>query len=105
VLHPRHKLAYFKTAGWKKDWIKTAKKIVCDRYESHYNKDSVRSDVGGSDLEEQQVRNLVHVFVFLVSLTGALGSAVFDKCFQKTSIARPPQIWCRGRRAQPLPQY
>lgn len=37
MLHPRHKLAYFKTAGWEDSWIKTAENLVRDRFESDYN--------------------------------------------------------------------
>ncbi|KAG2085773.1 uncharacterized protein F5147DRAFT_588812 [Suillus discolor] len=38
VLHPRHKLSYFKAAGWQDDWIHTAEQLVRDefkRYASH----------------------------------------------------------------------
>jgi hypothetical protein len=36
VLHPRHKLDYFKGAGWEADWITTAQKIVRDEFEGSY---------------------------------------------------------------------
>jgi hypothetical protein len=36
VLHPRHKLSYFKTAGWTADWIQTAEKLVHDEFDGHY---------------------------------------------------------------------
>ncbi|KAG5634503.1 hypothetical protein H0H81_001717 [Sphagnurus paluster] len=36
VLHPRHKLAYFKAACWEKRWIDTAQKLVCDEFEHSY---------------------------------------------------------------------
>jgi len=36
VLHPRHKLAYFKNAGWEDEWIKTAEHIMCKEYEHLY---------------------------------------------------------------------
>ena len=36
VLHPRHKLEYFKTAGWEDDWIATAHRIVRNTYERSY---------------------------------------------------------------------
>ncbi|KAG1839440.1 hypothetical protein DFJ58DRAFT_718543 [Suillus subalutaceus] len=28
VLHPRHKLSYFRSVGWEQQWIKTAEKLV-----------------------------------------------------------------------------
>ena len=38
VLHPRHKLQYFKNVGWEQEWIDTAKEIVCDEFNrSYYN--------------------------------------------------------------------
>jgi hypothetical protein len=36
VLHPRHKLQYFRNAGWTEEWITTSLKIVRDRFESVY---------------------------------------------------------------------
>jgi hypothetical protein len=36
VLHPRHKLEYFKGAGWKDSWIKAAREIVRDEYDRSY---------------------------------------------------------------------
>jgi hypothetical protein len=36
VLHPRHKLFYFKRAGWKDSWITTARMIVCDVFDQSY---------------------------------------------------------------------
>ncbi|KAF5309387.1 hypothetical protein D9619_012291 [Psilocybe cf. subviscida] len=36
VLHPRHKLQYFKKAGWTDAWIADAKKLVVDAYELKY---------------------------------------------------------------------
>ena len=33
VLHPRHKLHYFKTAGWEDDWIETARGIVREEFD------------------------------------------------------------------------
>jgi hypothetical protein len=36
VLHPRHKLAYFKSANWEPEWIESAEKIVREEYECSY---------------------------------------------------------------------
>ena len=33
VLHPWHKLSYFKTAGWEQDWINTAEDLLQNKYE------------------------------------------------------------------------
>jgi hypothetical protein len=36
VLHPRHKLQYFKNAGWESDWIQTATDLVHDEFDLSY---------------------------------------------------------------------
>jgi hypothetical protein len=36
VLHPRHKLQYFKKAGWQDSWIETAYTIVRDEFYRTY---------------------------------------------------------------------
>jgi hypothetical protein len=36
VLHPTHKLTYFKKASWEKEWIKTAEELVCEEFQDHY---------------------------------------------------------------------
>jgi hypothetical protein len=36
VLHPRHKLAYFKTALWEEEWIETAASLVREEFERSY---------------------------------------------------------------------
>ena len=36
VLHPHHKLHYFKTAGWEPEWIKAAHNILWEEFERTY---------------------------------------------------------------------
>ena len=36
VLHPQHKLEYFRNAGWEEAWITTAQRIVEDVYKRCY---------------------------------------------------------------------
>lgn len=36
VLHPRHKLAYFRSAGWPQEWIHTAEKLVRSEFKQSY---------------------------------------------------------------------
>ena len=36
VLHPCHKLKYFKNAGWDEDWIATAREIVQAEFDRAY---------------------------------------------------------------------
>ena len=36
VLHPHHKLQYFKKAGWKDSWIKTSHEIIHTEFDQKY---------------------------------------------------------------------
>ncbi|KIK14984.1 hypothetical protein PISMIDRAFT_16866 [Pisolithus microcarpus 441] len=36
VLHPHHKLEYFRHVKWEADWIKTASDLVHNTYETSY---------------------------------------------------------------------
>ncbi|THU87433.1 hypothetical protein K435DRAFT_584645, partial [Dendrothele bispora CBS 962.96] len=36
ILHPRHKLSYFESAGWDKEWIDTANGICREEFERKY---------------------------------------------------------------------
>ncbi|KAG2362045.1 hypothetical protein BDR07DRAFT_1215261, partial [Suillus spraguei] len=36
VLHPHHKLSYFKSTGWEEEWIKTAETFVHTEYQQSY---------------------------------------------------------------------
>jgi len=106
VLHPRYKLTYFKSAGWEDSWIKTAEKLVRDRFQSDYDEietlDASPDTSNAEDLEQQ-----VRAFVFLASLPsliGALGSFVIRKYIRQSSIARLSQIHRSGRRDHSVPQ-
>jgi hypothetical protein len=57
VLHPRHKLAYFKNAGWEDEWIKTAERIIHEEYECSY---AHRGNVeDGEAMEDEGAANIV----------------------------------------------
>jgi hypothetical protein len=40
VLHPRHKLTYFKNARWEDDWVTTAEKLVRDQFALYLDSDA-----------------------------------------------------------------
>lgn len=52
VLHPRHKLTYFKNAGWTDEWVDEAELIVRTEFDQSY----------GSMDENWVVRSKVCVF-------------------------------------------
>ena len=42
VLHPQHKLQYFKNAGWINDCIDTAEQLICTQFEVVYFQNDVK---------------------------------------------------------------
>lgn len=45
VLHPRHKLSYFKNAGWEDEWVDTAETLVRDEFKRSYEHTIVNDDL------------------------------------------------------------
>ncbi|KAG1777140.1 hypothetical protein EV702DRAFT_970267, partial [Suillus placidus] len=73
VLHPRHKLEYFKTAGWEDDWIATAHCIVRNTYERSYTSHSTGATQTLEDSGDPiaQVRHFIFIcFILKSSTTG-----------------------------------
>lgn len=74
VLHPRHKLAYFKTAKWRQSWIDTAEAIVRAEYQRSYADDAAvstsdESEPNHEDLMSSQtpkVRNIDSHYLFIL---------------------------------------
>ena len=52
VLHPSHKLNYFKLAGWEEEWIETAETIVQTEFEQAY-----AAVVDENDKQDEQVQS------------------------------------------------
>src|ERR1700722_19486145 len=57
ALHPRHKLQYFRDAGWENDWIMTAERIIRDRFETDYCRVQPASEIQ-RELRDSEVRGL-----------------------------------------------
>ncbi|KAG2740799.1 hypothetical protein P692DRAFT_20752406, partial [Suillus brevipes Sb2] len=54
VLHPQHKLSYFKEAGWGAQWIQAAESIVHEEFECSYT-----STTDNTDLDDAMDENKV----------------------------------------------
>jgi len=54
VLHPQHKLSYFKQAGWPTEWIHTAEGIVHVEFKCSYatNVDAEGVEVGQDNSDD-----------------------------------------------------
>jgi len=50
ILHPRHKLTYFKKAGWESQWIEFAEVLLREEFECSYAPTEYHSDSDVSDI-------------------------------------------------------
>ncbi|KAG1776193.1 hypothetical protein EV702DRAFT_971812, partial [Suillus placidus] len=67
VLHPCHKLSYFKAAHWEEDWIQTAKKLVCNTFDHSYLSADDDSNFGSiEELPHGKAEHAVHFFSSLI---------------------------------------
>ena len=80
MLHPRHKLEYFKTAGWEDGWIKTAEQAVRDRFDSDYDfkEQDIGQEIVYSSERDEPVRERV-VFISFIALNVNLGRRAVGK--------------------------
>jgi hAT family C-terminal dimerisation region len=62
-LHPRHKLEYFKAAGWEDEWIAAAHSIVHDTYKHLYASHSTGATQTLEDSGDP-IAQVCHWFVF-----------------------------------------
>ena len=71
VLHPQHKLSYFKTAKWESEWIQVAKVIVHSECEYSYKPCEYDDASGDDDLMStiaKSVQKKVHMYPCVIVL-------------------------------------
>ena len=61
VLHPRHKLQYFKNAGWEDEWVEAARNIVRDEFDRTY----AFMDFDEEVISMEKVRELLISFILM----------------------------------------
>jgi hypothetical protein len=69
VLHPWHKLSYFRSAGWEPQWIETAEQLVRSEFKRSYASHSVTlaDDVGTAEAQEDdKVRDCIVLPVLII---------------------------------------
>jgi hypothetical protein len=70
VLHPRHKLAYFRKAGWEAEWVETANEIIRNEFNRSYAKPTITTN---SSEEDAKVRTLIQCLLIFYSMSFAAG--------------------------------
>ena len=68
VLHPRHKLSYFKQVGWPTEWINTAEDIVRTEFKQSY---ALNNDAQVED-DDEDIIVMVHSSMFNFFTLGAV---------------------------------
>lgn len=107
VLHPLHKLEYFKNAGWVPDWIDTATKLVYDELERSYPAADEDSSVDEEEDRPQSVKicNNVDFMFDLILIQPLATEQCFNKYLLQSTIVESPREGSRCRRpTQALPQ-
>ena len=72
VLHPCHKLQYFKNAGWQDEWIERAEEIVCMVFDLLYGS----IDTSWATSGETQSKVCVSKFILYNALLFTIGCIV-----------------------------
>jgi hypothetical protein len=80
VLHPQHKLRYFKTAGWEDKWINVAEQIVRDEFKQKYA-DLPGESSGDKDnsILSPKKKKVHNIFNNLPSLAAPKAAELHDK--------------------------
>lgn len=62
-MHPGRKLAYWKSAGWKPDWIETGRQIIRDTYDTSYAHRPISSDNQDADTASENAMDVVRCHI------------------------------------------
>jgi hypothetical protein len=66
VLHPCHKLKYFKTVSWEDGWVDAAEQIVRDEFEHKYTNGSHDDDNHTTMLLPKKNQGCVRQYILLI---------------------------------------
>ena len=91
VLHPQHKLRYFKAAGWEDEWIDVAEQIVRDEFKCKYADLPGDSDGGKGNSIPSPKKKVHNIFNNLPPLAAPKAAKLHDKlvCYLSTD---PEQV-------------
>ena len=78
VLHPHHKLAYFRKLKWSSDWVDLAEALVCEEFERNYT--AIFEDVEeGEDENDDEVSPKPKVSYFHLYLMFHVDNAILEE--------------------------
>ncbi|CAA7270540.1 unnamed protein product [Cyclocybe aegerita] len=106
VLHPCHKLVYFKNAGWQDEWIEAARSIVWDEYDRTYVfMDTGIESTSGAPIAQTTLQSL-NIFDNLPSLAAPTPCELRDELERYLStdpefVTDPLSWWYKRRTAYP----
>jgi hypothetical protein len=81
VLHPHHKLAYFKAQDWEDPWIETARNLVCEEFNRSYTSFASSNADDADDNAKGSVNNVRFTSppYFFLTYFLVFSSGVFNK--------------------------
>lgn len=107
MLHPQHKLDYFRRAGWVPEWIETAEALVRDQFNETYKEqvpdvdDDDDDDTGNLSASESNHPKVRLMPVYVTELIASIG--IYKHIRQSPSIQAHFPV--RGRRITALSQH
>lgn len=73
VLHPRHKLSYFKTTRWEEEWITTAERLVRDEFARSYMNIEADKDINIVEITpDNEIDTKVRRLIISLQLTDSI---------------------------------
>ena len=87
VMHPAHKLQYFKNAEWENDWISVAEELVKQEFTDNYatlQGDDTASDAGDAPVSPK-VRPLICSFKYILTTLIQASKNMFDNILSAKS--------------------
>jgi hypothetical protein len=102
VLHPRHKLSYFKRTNWEDAWIRTAEKIVRTEFDCSYATDGEVELVSTAGKSNVSVSRSDNIFDGLAALAAPAENELCDDLHRYLNAdvedVRDPIAWWQGKR-------
>ncbi|GBE82417.1 putative AC9 transposase [Sparassis crispa] len=99
VLHPSHKLEYFKQAGWEPKWVTTAEEVVREEYERTYAQ--CKPNVDAPEVVASASKPSANMFDNLLNRNISKTYEEHDEltCYlaTETESVDDALVWCKGR--------